>query len=149
LAAFEKAGIKPVLNGADDAWRISSELVGRVAGVLLSQRVLEGEPRGGLSSERNRFAELEAAGIPVAFQSNAEEGAAELPLLAAFAISHGMSPDGALRALCASAARMFAIDGRVGRLAPGLDGDVLLLDGPPLDPRTRVLRTWVDGEEIR
>ncbi len=149
VAAFEQAGIKPVLHGADDAWRMSDELVGRVAGVLLSQRVLEGEPRGGLSSERNRLAELEAAGIPVAFQSNAEEGAAELPLLAAFAIAHGMSPDGAVRALCANAATMFAIDRRVGLLAPGRDGDVLLLDGPPLDPRTRVLRAWVDGEEIR
>jgi hypothetical protein len=37
---------------------------------------------------------------------------------------------------------------RIGRLAPGLDGDVLLLDGPPLDPRTRVLRAWVGGEEV-
>jgi imidazolonepropionase-like amidohydrolase len=149
VAAFEKAGIKPVLFGAEDAWRMADELAGRVAGVLLSQRVLEGEPRGGLASVRNRYAELAAAGIPLAFHSSAEEGAAELSITAAYAVSLGLGPDVALRALCADAARMFTLQNRVGRLSAGLDGDVLLLDGPPLDPRTRVLRAWVAGQEVQ
>jgi hypothetical protein len=149
LEAFEQAGIQPILLGAEDAWRVADELAGRVAGVLLDQRVVEGEPRGGLESLRNRYALLEAAGVPLAFQSNAEEGAAELSLHAAYAVSLGMSPDGALRALCAGAARMFTIDDHVGLIAEGRDGDVLLLDGPPLEPGTRVLRAWVAGQEVR
>jgi imidazolonepropionase-like amidohydrolase len=60
-----------------------------------------------------------------------------------------MSPDGALEALCAGVARMFTIDDRVGLIAEGRDGDVLLLDGPPLEPGTRVLRAWVAGREVR
>ena len=64
------------------------------------------------------------------------------------AVYQGLGADAALRALCSDAAAMFAMSERIGRLAPGLDGDVLLLDGPPLDPRTRVLRTWVGGEEV-
>jgi imidazolonepropionase-like amidohydrolase len=59
-----------------------------------------------------------------------------------------MSPDGALRALTADAADMLELDGRVGRLAAGLDADLLLLDGPPLDPATSVLRAWVNGREV-
>ena len=89
------------------------------------------------------------AGIRVAFHSDAEEGAAELPLIAAFAVSQGMSPEGALRSLTADAADMLAISDRVGRIAEGLDADVLLLDGDPLDPGTSVVRTWVNGEEVR
>jgi hypothetical protein len=148
VAAFEAAGIQPVLHGADDAWRVARELRGRVAGVLLSQRVLDVERGKGLNDERNRYAELAAAGIPVAFHSAAEEGAAELATMAAYAVSLGLSPDGAVRALTSDAARMLAIDSRVGRLEPGLDGDVLLLDGPPLEASTRVLRAWVNGEEV-
>jgi len=60
-----------------------------------------------------------------------------------------MSPEGALRALTADAATMFAIDDQVGRLAPGLFADVVLLDGPPLDAGTSVLRVWVAGREVR
>jgi imidazolonepropionase-like amidohydrolase len=148
VEAFAAAGIKPVLFGADDAWRMVDELRGRVAGVLLTQRVFTWDERTGLQGARNRWGELAAAGIPLAFHSGAEEGAAELPLTAAYAVHQGLGNDVALRALCADAAAMFAMGGRVGRLAPGLDGDVLLLDGPPLDPGTRVLRAWVGGEEV-
>lgn len=148
IEAFAAAGIRPVLYGADDAWRMTDELRGRVAGVLLPHDVFDGPAREGLAGQRNRWAELAAAGIPLAFHSDSEEGAAELPLSAVYAVYQGLGADAALRALCSDAAAMFAMSERVGRLAPGLDGDVLLLDGPPLDPRTRVLRAWVAGEEV-
>ena len=149
VKAFEEAGIRPVLYDADEAWKVAGQLRERVAGVILTHRVLEVDPRKGLSELRNRFAELALAGIPVAFHSAAEEGASDLPLIAAYAVSQGMSPEGALRALTHDAAAMLAIASRVGRLAQGMDGDVLLLDGPPLEPSTSVLRTWVNGEEVR
>jgi imidazolonepropionase-like amidohydrolase len=149
VAAFEAAGIRPVLVGADDAWRIADKLRGKVAGVLLSHQVLATEEGKGLDSVRNRYVELASAGVGIGFHSAAEEGAAELPVIAAYAVSRGLSPDAALRALTADMARMMGIGSRVGRLATGLDGDVLLLDGPPLEPSTRVLRAFVNGEEVR
>jgi imidazolonepropionase-like amidohydrolase len=147
--AFAKVGIKPVLFGAEDAWRIADKIASRISGVLLSQQVLDVEQGKGLADERNRYEELAAAGIPVAFYSQAEEGAAELATMAAYAVALGLSPEVALRALTSDAAHIMAIDERVGRLAVGLDGDVLLLDGAPLEPATSVLRAWVNGEEIR
>jgi imidazolonepropionase-like amidohydrolase len=149
VAAFEAAGIRPVLVGAEDAWKIADKLRGRVAGVLLSHQVLATEEGKGLNSLRNRYVELASAGVKIGFHSAAEEGAAELPVIAAYAVSRGLSPDVALRALTADVASMMGVASRVGRLAAGLDGDVLLLDGPPLEPQTRVLRTFVNGEEVR
>ncbi|MBM3991281.1 MAG: amidohydrolase family protein [Planctomycetes bacterium] len=149
VAAFEAAGIQPVLVGAEDAWKIADRLRGRVAGVLLSHQVLATEEGKGLNSLRNRYVELASAGVKIAFHSAAEEGAAELPVIAAYAVSRGLSPDVALRALTVDVAAMMGVASRVGRLAAGLDGDVLLLDGPPLEPQTRVLRTFVNGEEVR
>jgi imidazolonepropionase-like amidohydrolase len=147
--AFEHAGIKPILFGADRAVRVADKIRGRVAGVLPSPRIVGTEPREGLASRRNRYSELESAGIRIAFHSDAEEGTVELPLMVAYAVSEGLGLDIAMRALTADAADMLAISDRVGRLAVGLDGDVLLLDGPPLDPTTSVLRVWVNGEEVR
>jgi imidazolonepropionase-like amidohydrolase len=148
VAAFEEVGVAPVLMGAEDAWKVADQLVGRVRGVLLSHRVVQTDARMGLA-ERNRYAELARAGIPVAFHSAAEEGAAELPLIAAYAVSQGMSPTRAIEALTAGAAQMMSIGERVGRLAPGMDADVLLLDGDPLELGTQVLRVWVSGREVR
>jgi len=144
----ESLGIRPILYGASEAWRVTDELEDRVAGILLTHSVLT-RTGDGFESEINRYATLDAAGIPIAFHSLAEEGAADLPLMASFAISEGLSPQGALRALTAGAADMFSIGDRVGRLMAGRDADVLLLDGPPLHPSTRVLRAWVAGREVR
>ncbi len=146
--ACAAAGVKPILYGAGDAWKVADKLAGRIAGVLLTQKVIWTDPKTG-AEKHNRFAELQNAGIPVAFHSAAEEGAADLPLMAAYAVSQGMSPDGALRALTNDAAEMFSIDAHVGRIAAGLDGDVLLLDGQPVDPSTSVRRVWVNGREVR
>lgn len=146
--AFEAVGIKPVLRGASGAWKVADQIRGRVAGVLLDHRVVVVEAAQGYGARRNRYAELAAAGIPVAFHSAAEEGAAGLPMVAAYAVSQGMSPSGALRALTADAAAMMSIGDRVGRLAAGLDADVLLLDGSPLELDTSIERVWVAGREV-
>jgi hypothetical protein len=147
VEAFEAAGIRPVLYGAGEAHLVLDQIAGKVAGVLLGPTVVAAEPKRG-TDYRTPYSELQNAGVPVAFASEAEEGAIDLPLRAAYAVANGMSPEGALRALTADAAAMLALDARVGRLERGLDADVLLLDGPPLDPATSVLRAWVNGEEV-
>ena len=149
IEAFEKAGIRPVLYGARGAHEIATKIAGKVAGILLPPTVVDAfsdQERG--TDYRTPYADLQNAGIKVAFLSEAEEGAIDLPVRASFAIANGMSPAGALRALTADAASMMSIDERVGRLEAGLDADVLLLDGPPLDPATSILRVWVGGEEV-
>jgi len=147
VETFERFGIRPILYDAREAYLVKDELVGRVAGVLPSPTVVAFDAKRG-TDYLMPYAELQNAGVAVAFPSEAEEGAIDLPLRAAYAVANGMSPDGALRALTADAADMLAIDGRVGRLAAGLDGDVLLLDGAPLEPETSVVRAWVNGEEV-
>ncbi len=147
VLACAEVGIKPILHGAGEAHLVLEEIAGKVAGVLLGPSVVAGAAKHG-TDYRTPYADLQNAGIRVAFQSEAEEGAIDLSLRAAFAIANGMSPAGALRALTSDAAAMMAIDARVGRLASGLDADVLLLDGAPLEPGTSVLRAWVNGEEV-
>ena len=53
-----------------------------------------------------------------------------------------------MRSLTADAAAILGISDRVGKIAQGLDGDVLLLDGSPLSLGSNVQRVWVGGEEI-
>lgn len=148
VAEFRKYGVKPVLYGARDAYKVADQIKDDIRGVLLSHQVLFTEAKAGVK-KRNRYAELAGSGIRVAFHSGAEEGAMELPLMAAYAVSQGMSPTVAMRALTADAADMFGLESRVGRIEQGLDADILLMDGSPLDVSTSVQRVWVAGTEIR
>jgi imidazolonepropionase-like amidohydrolase len=133
VAAFEAHGIKPILWGAKSAIKVAGQIQGRVAGIITGTNV----------------AGLSQAGIPIAFASQAEQGAAALPQRVAALVAGGMSPTAALRSLTSDAARMFALDDRIGFLRAGLDADVLLLDGSPLDVSSTIQRVWVNGEEIR
>ncbi len=144
--AFEKYGIKPVLFGASGAPSAARAIAGRVDGVLLTGRTVT-ESKGLV--QRNRLATLQAAGVPVGFFSLAEEGAAGLIDVASFAVAQGMSSSGAVQALTGDAAAMLKLDRHVGTLQAGAYGDLILMDGPPLAPSTRVLRVWVGGEEVR
>ncbi len=130
--ACNALGFKPVIWTGDQAAPAAERLRGKVAGAIV----------------RSSGAIWAEAGIPIAFYSGAEEGAGELPYRAASAISTGLSPLAAMRALTSEAATMLGVGDRIGRLRPGYDADVLLLDGSPFDLTSRVIRTWVNGKEI-
>ncbi|MEM9379468.1 MAG: amidohydrolase family protein [Planctomycetota bacterium] len=144
---FQAYGIQPVLWGARDAHEVADRIAGRVRGVLISRnRMIATEEDG---SQRNRLVELSAAGIPVAFFSQAEEGAAELGVIAAMAVARGLSPSVALRGLTADAAAILGIGDRVGTLEIGKDGDVIVLNGSPLEVSSSIERVFLNGREVR
>ncbi|MBT0994921.1 amidohydrolase [Cellulomonas sp. DKR-3] len=67
---------------------------------------------------------------------------------ASLAVKEGLDRDTALRALTVNPAQFLGIDDRVGALAPGLDGDVVVWSGDPLDVTSRAERVLVTGTEV-
>ncbi|KAA9148806.1 amidohydrolase [Amycolatopsis acidicola] len=67
---------------------------------------------------------------------------------AALAVKDGLEPDAALRALTVNPASMLSLDDRIGSLKPGLDADVVIWSGDPLDVMNRALRVFVRGKEV-
>ncbi|WP_197318763.1 amidohydrolase [Saccharomonospora sp. NB11] len=67
---------------------------------------------------------------------------------AALAVKDGLDPETALRALTVNPARILGLDDKVGALKPGLDADVVIWSGDPLDVMNRALRVFVRGREV-
>ncbi|MFI6321829.1 amidohydrolase [Nonomuraea sp. NPDC050556] len=67
---------------------------------------------------------------------------------ATLAVKEGLDRDEALRTITVNPARIMGLDDRVGALKPGLDGDVVIWSGDPLDVMSRALRVFVDGREV-
>jgi imidazolonepropionase-like amidohydrolase len=67
---------------------------------------------------------------------------------ATLSVKEGLDTDTALRSITINPAEIMGLDDRVGALAPGLDADVVLWSGDPLDVMSRALRVWVNGEEV-
>ncbi|MGH3208778.1 MAG: amidohydrolase [Trebonia sp.] len=71
-----------------------------------------------------------------------------LALQATLAVKEGLDRDTALRSITANPAQILGLDDRVGTLKPGLDGDVVLWSGDPLDVRSRALDVFVAGQPV-
>jgi imidazolonepropionase-like amidohydrolase len=67
---------------------------------------------------------------------------------ATLAVKEGLDPVTALRAVTIHPARIIGVDSRIGSLAVGKDGDVVIWSGDPLDVMSRAELAFVDGREI-
>lgn len=67
---------------------------------------------------------------------------------AILAVKEGLDRGTALRAITLNPARILGLDDRVGALKAGLDADVVLWSGDPLDIMSRALRVFIAGREV-
>jgi imidazolonepropionase-like amidohydrolase len=92
---------------------------------------------------------LAAAGITVAIATDHPVVPVHLLIVqAALAVREGLDRETALRAVTINPARIMRVDDRIGSLAPGKDGDVVLWSGDPFDIMSRVDAAYVAGREI-
>ncbi|MGW2144997.1 amidohydrolase [Nonomuraea bangladeshensis] len=67
---------------------------------------------------------------------------------ATLAVKEGLDAAEALRSITVNPARIMGLADRVGALRPGLDGDVVIWSGDPLDVMSRALRVFISGKEV-
>ena len=70
----------------------------------------------------------------------------ELTTQAAAAVHYGLDEKTALEGLTIVPARNIGMGARLGSLEAGKDADVVIRNGPPLDPRSAVLFVLIDGK---
>jgi len=144
INAFAEAKLPMHLMYAEEALEVAGLLRDNNTGVLVSPTVTQRED----NRDFVPAAELGAAGINVAFQSNAVIGGRFLPSVLQMATRYGLGSEQALAGLTSGAADMLGIADRVGRVQAGLDGDLVVFNGHPFDLRSRVETVFVNGREV-
>jgi imidazolonepropionase-like amidohydrolase len=151
----EKHKLKLVLMGASDAWKVADELGKRqipvIVGPVMRGMVTPGhqpplpntDPFDAYYANPGR---LRAAGVEIAFQSDDAANSRNVPFEAAMAVSYGLSEEDAMRALTVGAAKILGWENRLGTLTAGKDADLIVTDGSPLQPVTRIKGVVVGGK---
>ena len=92
---------------------------------------------------------LEKAGVQVALTTDHPVSRIQyLPLCAALAVKEGMDEWEALKAITINAAKICRVDHRVGSLAVGKDGDLVLWQGSPLLISSKVVMVFIEGKQV-
>jgi imidazolonepropionase-like amidohydrolase len=93
---------------------------------------------------------LSKNGIKTALGVSGRDGASSkfITLAAAMATANGMDKNAALRAITLTPAEMFGVADRIGSLQVGKDADLVILNGYPLDARTRVEMVMIEGRVV-
>jgi imidazolonepropionase-like amidohydrolase len=91
---------------------------------------------------------LADAGVTVAMQSGFEGYVPKVRVVlfeAAIAAANGLGFERALAAITTTPAEMLGMDGRVGSIEVGKDGDLALFDGDPFEYTSHCVATVIDG----
>jgi imidazolonepropionase-like amidohydrolase len=67
---------------------------------------------------------------------------------ATLAVKEGLDPETALRSITVNPAEIMSLDSRVGSLTPGLDADLVLWSGDPLDVMSRARHVYIAGQHV-
>jgi len=91
---------------------------------------------------------LAEAGIKFALSSPSDQAIGDLQFVAGYAVSQGLSPEEALKAVTITPAEILGIADRAGSIEKGKDADLVILTSEPFDVRSAVDKTLIDGKVV-
>ena len=157
LAAIEFAEelqLNWVLSDAAEAWKCIDTLKEHGVHVILGPSMqLPGDENDPYDAPYSNAARLHEAGIPFAIKAvDSGPGSAtsgrNLPYQAAMAASYGLPVDEALKAVTLYPAQILGVGDELGSITVGKQANLVITDGNPLQPATRVKWLFIAGRPV-
>lgn len=136
-----------ILGGAGEAWMLADALAAAGIPVVLDPSAnLPGnfDVLGRTSAAAGR---LHAAGVKVAFIPPGTPNARLVVQNAGIAVSMGMPWEAAMDALTVNPAEIFGLADSYGKLADGMDADIVVWDGDPIEVMSSPDAVLIAGDE--
>jgi len=147
LLSFCRRHKLPVLiTGGAEAWKVAAELKAANATVFLD--ALQNLPSGfdQLGSRLDNAALLAKAGVKVALVSpDSTHNARKIRQAAGNAVANGLPWEDGLAAVTRVPAQALGVGDKVGRIEVGMEADLALWDGDPLEVSTLAEAVWMHG----
>lgn len=143
-----------VLVGATEGWLVAGEIAAAKVPVIAES--LQDLPASfeQLAATQSNIGRMRSAGVIVAVNAatiqnmhHLAQHAGNLVALAKIPGATGLSWGEALAAITSVPARIAGFGGKLGVLAPGAAGDVVVWDGDPLEVSSAPVRVFIDGIE--
>jgi len=148
MALTDEFGIRMILAGGLEAWKVAPLLSSRRIPVILGSILRTPSPDEPYDAVFAQPAILEEAGVKFALASQSTGSSRNLPYLAGMATAYGLSPAAAIKAITVWPAEIWGIGSELGSIEVGKRAHLFLADGDILDVRTSVLDVFIDGRRV-
>lgn len=148
IALGEKFGVRVVITGGRDAWKVADTLAAKGVGLILGQITSSPPREAPFDAIYAQPGMLARAGVKFAFSTSDAANARNLPYNAALAVAHGLDPEDALRAMTSWPAEIWGVSEEVGSIEVGKVANLFIADGDPMDVRTNVEQVFIRGRPI-
>ena len=148
IAFGEKWGVKVVIQGGAQAWKVRQTLAQKQVPVIL----------GGIQSapgDDQPYDEIYAqpgllndAGVKFAFSTGNGSNARHVAFHAALAVAYGLPTEAALKALTVWPAEIFGAQSQIGSIGQGKLANFFIATGDPLDFRSQITEVFIKGREV-
>ncbi|MBI3451092.1 MAG: amidohydrolase family protein [Acidobacteria bacterium] len=146
-------GLRMILAGGEDAWRVAADLKAANVPVILGP--LLDVPDRDDEAYDVRFTSARAlhdAGVAFCISGGGGSFNAantrNLPYHAAMAAAFGLPRDEALKAVTLYPARILGVERDLGSIEAGKSASLIVTTGDPLEIRTEVKRVYIDGRSV-
>lgn len=140
--------IKMAINGAHEGWMVANELAASGIPVILHPTDNLPASFERLASTQENAGRLEKAGVKVAIVGNGDFNVRLAIQNAGNAVANGMSWQAAMAALTTVPAEIYGVSKSYGKLEKGMDADVVVWNGDPLELMTSPDAVIIGGENI-
>ena len=154
-AALKVAGeydLQLILKECTEGYKVAEQLAEKKITVVLGPFYYYPQAmsqyREGREINWNNAGILANAGVKVALASGEHPKAIDILTAATFAVRHGMQREDALKAVTITPAEILGVADRVGSLEKGKDADIVILNGDPLNVKTRVEKVILNGNTV-
>jgi imidazolonepropionase-like amidohydrolase len=142
-----KQNLIMILGDGSEAWKVKDLLKEKKIPVILGPTErLPDEEDNPYDKPMSQPAELNAAGIQIAFSSFGTAFSRRLSQYAGTAVAYGLPHDEALKAVTVNAAQMLGLSDRLGTIEAGKIANLIVTTGDPLEIRTQLRYLFINGQ---
>jgi len=140
--------LKVILDGVEEGWQVAGDIAASGYPVLVDPQTDLPNQFESLNSRMENAGLLAAAGVTIVVKPPyTGHYARQVRYNAGYAVAHGLPWEAGIAAITRNPAQVFGFAEKTGRIEPGLDADLVVWSGDPLEMLTVPLHVLVKGEE--
>jgi imidazolonepropionase-like amidohydrolase len=148
LRIADEFGLRLILYRATEAWKLAEELAARRIPVILGPVTRQPDSPEVPGARMDAAAILHRAGVRLCLMTGDAHNVRNLPFHAGIAMSYGLPKEAALSLITREAAVILGVDADLGTIEVGKEGTLLVVQGDPLEPLSKMEHVFIRGREV-